>query len=77
LSPQQTVSIFEQFPSNVGYPSVAIATFCSVLTASIGFELPVEGLIKGEDKVVPVLFFNWILRHEGVLESGGIAPLIL
>jgi hypothetical protein len=31
--------------------------------------------VKGKDKVVPV--FNETPHHEGVLGSGGIAPLIL
>jgi hypothetical protein len=31
--------------------------------------------VKGKGKVVPV--FNWALRHEGILGSGGIAPRII
>jgi hypothetical protein len=33
--------------------------------------------IKRKVKLSMCFFFNWAPRHEGVLESGGIAPLIL
>jgi hypothetical protein len=33
--------------------------------------------LKGKGKVIPVIFLNWVPRHEGVLGSGGIAPRIL
>jgi hypothetical protein len=32
---------------------------------------------RGKGNVVPVLLFNCVSRHEGVLGSGGIAPFIL